>query len=72
MLCKNKKIEIENGPTRLHANTRTVKGATQTLKNLIIGNLEDKIRLTESLNRAQRVMLFTIPTGLKASPFEVH
>ena len=50
----------------------TVEGAIQTLKNLIIANMEDNISLTESLNRALHVMRFTIHTGLKLTPFELH
>ena len=46
--------------------------AIQTLKNLIIANLKDGISLTESVNRALRVMRFTIHTGLKLIPFELH
>ena len=49
-----------------------VDRAIQTLKNLIIVNLEDKIRLTEVINRALRVMRFRIHTGLKVSPFELN
>ena len=34
--------------------------------------MEDGNNLTESLNRALRVRLFTIHTGLKKTPFELH
>ena len=44
----------------------------QTLKNLIIANLEDGKDFIESINRALRVMRFTIHTGLKFTPFELH
>ena len=46
--------------------------ALQTLKNLIIANMEDGIGITESINRALRVMRFAIHTGLKITPFEIH
>ena len=72
MICKNKNIEIEYSPPRLHTGTGAVERAIQTLKNLIIANLEDKIDLTASVNRASRVMRFTIHAGLKVSPFEQH
>ena len=45
---------------------------SKTSKNLIIANLEDRKNLTESINRALRVMRFTIHTGLKITPFELH
>ena len=34
--------------------------------------MEDGISLTESVNRALRVMRFTIHAGLKLTPFELH
>ena len=50
----------------------TVEKAIQTLKNLIIPNMEDNTSLTGSVNRALHVMRFTIHTGLKLTPFELH
>ena len=49
-----------------------VERAIQTIKNLIIANMEDGLCLTESVNRTLRVMRFTIHTGLKTTPFELH
>ena len=49
-----------------------VERAIQTLKNLIIANPEDKIELNENINRVWRIVRFTIHTGLKVSPFELH
>ena len=46
--------------------------AIQTSKNLVITNMEDDQSLTERVNRALRVMRFTIHTGLKKTPFELH
>ena len=40
--CKSKNIEIEYSTPRLHTGTGAVERAIQTLKNLIIANLEDK------------------------------
>ena len=71
-VVKIKKIKIEYNPPRLHAGTGAVECALQTLKILIIANLEDKIGLTESINWPFRVMRFAIHTGLKVSPFELH
>ena len=42
-----------------------VERAIQTLKNLRLTNLEEGTDLTESVNRALRVLRFTIHTGLK-------
>ena len=38
----------------------------------MLTNLEEGIDLNESINRALRVMRFTIHTGLKRTPFELH
>ena len=70
--CKNRNIEIEYCTPRAHTGNGVVKRAIQTLKNLIITNLEDGISLTESANRALHVMRFTIHTGFKLTPFELH
>ena len=56
----------------MHTGTGAVERAIQTLKNSIIANLEDNICLTECVNRALNVMRFTIHTGLKTTPFELH
>ena len=71
-LCKNRNIEIEYCTPRIHTGNGTVERAIQTLKNLITTNMEDGISLTESVNRALRVMRFTIHTGLKLTPFDLH
>ena len=72
MFCKNWNFETEYGPLRLHSGTGVVERAKQTLKNKIIPNLEEKMVSTVSLNRALRVLPFTIRTGLEVSPFELH
>ena len=56
----------------MHTGNETVERAIQTMKNLILANMEDGNNLTESVNRALRVMRFTIHTGLKKTPFELH
>ena len=71
-LCKNRNIEIEYCTPRMHTGNGAVERAIQTLKNRIIANLEDGIGITESVNRELRVMRFTIHTGLKITPFELH
>ena len=35
-------------------------------------NMEDGQTLTENVNRALRVMRFTVHTGLNKTPFELH
>ena len=70
--CKNRNIEIEYCTPRIHTGNGTVERAIQTLKNLLIANMEDNTSLTKSVNRALHVMRFTIHTGLKLTPFELH
>ena len=70
--CKSKNIEIEYCTPRIHTATGAVERAIQTIKNLILANLEDELYLTECVNRALKVMRFTIHTGLKLTPFELH
>ena len=43
----------------MHTGNRTFERAKQTMKNLILANIEDGNNLTESVNRALRVMRFT-------------
>ena len=50
----------------------TVERAIQTIKNLLLANMEGGNNLTGSVNRALKVMRFTIHTGLKKTPFELH
>ena len=70
--CESKNIEIEYSTPRIHTGTGAVERAIQTMKNLIVANLEDNLCLTECVNRALKVMRFTIHTGLKLTPFELH
>ena len=70
--CKNRNIEIEYCTHRIHTRNGAVERAIQTLKNLVLTNMEDGKNLTESVNRALRVMRFTVHTGLKKTPFEIH
>ena len=70
--CKSRNIEIEYCTPRLHTGNRAIERAIQTLKNLMLTNLEEGIELNESINWALRVMRFTIHTGLKRTPFELH
>ena len=56
----------------MHTGTGAVERAIQTLKNLIIANLEDNTCLTECVIRALNVMRLTIHTRLKTTQFELH
>ena len=69
---QSKNIEREYCTPRIHTSTGAVERAIQTMKNLLVANLEDDFCLTECVNRALKVMRFTIQTGLKLTPFELH
>ena len=56
----------------MHTGKGVVERAIQLLKNIIIANMENGLCLTESVNRALRVMRFTIHTRPKITPFELH
>ena len=42
------------------------------MKNLLLANMVDGNNSTEGVNRALKVMRFTIHTGLRKTPFELH
>ena len=71
-LCEHRNKEIEHCTPQMHIGNGVVERAIQTIKNLIVANMEDGLCLTESVNRALRVMRFTIHTGLKIKRFELH
>ena len=56
----------------MHTGNGVQERAIQTLKTLILANLEDGINLIESVNRALLVMRFTEHTGVEITPFELH
>ena len=56
----------------MHIGNGAVERAIQTMKNLVLANMEDGNNLTGRVNRALKVMRFTIQTGLKKTPFELH
>ena len=49
-----------------------VERTIQSLKNLILANLEDDQNLRESVNRALYVLRFTVHSETKKTPFESH
>ena len=57
---------------RMQTGNGVAERSIQTSTSLIKANLEDGQNLTQSVNRALRVMGFTIYTGLKETPFELH
>ena len=70
--CKSRNIKINYCPPQMHTGNGTVERAIQTMKNLILASMEHGNNLTKSVNRALRVMRFTIHTGLKKTPFELR
>ena len=67
--CKSKNFELEYRTPRIHTGTGAVEHAIQTIKNLILANLEDNLCLTECVRRALKVMRLTLHTGFKLTPF---
>ena len=57
--AENRYQEIDYCTPRIQGNG-TVERAIQKLKNLVIAIMEDGKNLTESVNRALRVMRFTV------------
>ena len=55
----------------MHTGNGTVERATQSTKHKPLANMEDGNILTESVNRAPKVMRFTIH-GTEKTPFEIH
>ena len=47
-------MEVQYCPPRMHTGNGTVERAIQTMKNLILANMENGNNLTESVNRALR------------------
>ena len=70
--CRSHSIICEHGTTNLHTGTKLVERTIQSMKNLILANLEDEIYLRESVNRALYVLRFTIHSETKKTPFEIH
>ena len=60
------------GTTNLHTGTGLVERTIQSLKNLILANIEDDQNLRESVNRALHVVRFTRHSEIKKNPFELH
>ena len=56
----------------MHTGNGTVERAIQTMKNLVLANMEDGNNLIESVNRALKVMRFKLHTELKKIPFKLH
>ena len=70
--CKTQNIKYIYGTTNLHTGTGLVERTIQSLKNLILTNLEDELNLRESINRALYVLRFTKHSETKKTPFEIQ
>ena len=70
--CKTHNINRIYGTANLHTGTGLVERTIQSLKNLILVNLEENQNLRESVNRALYVLRFTIHSETKKTPFELH
>ena len=70
--CKIQNINRIYRTANLHTGTRLVERTIQSLKNLVLANLEDDQNLRESVNRALHVLRFTIHSETKKTPFELH
>ena len=66
------RINCDYGTANLHSGTGLVEQTIQSMKNLILANLEDEINLRESVNRALYVPRFTIHSETKKTLFEIH
>ena len=70
--CKSQNIDRVYGTANLHTGTGLVERTIQSLKNLILANLEGDQNLRESVNRALHVLRFTVHSETKETPFELH
>ena len=70
--CKSHNIICDYGTANLHTGTGLVERTIQSMKNLILTNLEDEINLRERVKRALHVLRFTIHSETKKTPFETH
>ena len=65
-------IKYIYGTANLHTGTGLVERIIQSLKNLILTNLEDELNLRESINKALCVLRFTKHSETKKTPFEIQ
>ena len=70
--CKKQNINRIYGTANLHTGTGLDDCIIQSLKNLVMANLEDDQNLRESLNRALYVLRFTVHSETKKTPFKLH
>ena len=54
--------KIQNYQLQMHTRNST---AILTVQHLVLANMEDRIYLSENVNRALKVVRFTVHTGLK-------
>ena len=70
--CRSQNIDRAHGTANLHTGTGLVERTIQSLKNLVLANLEDDQSLRERVNRALYVLRFTIHSETKKISFESH
>ena len=68
--CREQNTDRTYGTANLHTGTGLVERTIQSLKNLVLANLEDEQNLRESVNRALYVLRFTIHSETKKTPFK--
>ena len=69
---KTQNINRKYGTADLHTGNGLVERTIQSLKNLVLANLEDDQNLRGSVNRALYVLRFTVHSETKKTPFELH
>ena len=70
--CKSQNIDRVYGTANLHTGTGLVERTIQSLKNLILANLEDDQNLHKSVNRALHVSRFRVHSETKKTPFDLQ
>ena len=70
--CRSQNIDRAYGTANLFTGTGLVERTIQSLKNLVLPNLEDNQNLHESGNRALYVLRFTIHSETRKTSFESH
>ena len=70
--CREQNIDRTCGTANLHTGTRLFEQPIQSLKNLVLANLEDERNLRGSVNRTLFVLRFTMDSETKKTPFESH
>ena len=70
--ANQKLLNCECGTAIQHTGTGLVERTIQSMKNLILANLEDDTSLRENVNRALPVLRLTTHSDTKKTLFEIH